>query len=188
MKRKMGKIAIVFSFFFLSVSSASTLDEIKELELNKNSVGAHKTKENFQQNEKMEKRESNFIRLSTGKEIDISAWQIVHFIKSDCPYCHQFDPTLKEIAESIKLPVFVYSFDGKGDASFPIAYPVNDDIIRTFFAEVPQATPTSFLINIDTLVTVPLSQGAISANSLIQRLDESFILIDKLQNEQGVIK
>ncbi|WP_272664069.1 MULTISPECIES: type-F conjugative transfer system pilin assembly thiol-disulfide isomerase TrbB [unclassified Providencia] len=184
----MKKILIVISLFFLSISHASTLDEIIELESNK--LGGSTQGENASSNEKtkLQKRESNFVRLSTGKEIDISAWQIVHFIKSDCPYCHQFDPTLKEIAESIKLPVFVYSFDGKGDASFPVAYPVNDEIIRTFFAEVPQATPTSFLINVDTLVTVPLSQGAISANSLIQRLDESFVLIDKLQNEQGVIK
>ena len=188
MKSKMNKIMIVFCLFFLSISNASTLDDIKELEKNKNSGITQEN--NNQSNVVIEKpkRESNFVRLSTGKEIDISSWQIVHFIKSDCPYCHQFDPTLKEIAESINLSVFVFSFDGKGDAAFPVAYPVNDDIIRTFFAEVPQATPTSFLVNIDTLVTVPLSQGAISANSLIQRLDESFVLIDKLQNEQGVIK
>ncbi|MER1867316.1 conjugal transfer protein TraF, partial [Proteus mirabilis] len=143
-------------------------------------------KDNYSvQDESMEK---NFIQLSIEKEINISDWQIVHFIKSDCPYCHQFNPTLKEIADSIKLPVFVYSFDGKGDSTFPVAYPVNNEIIRTFFAEIPQATPTSFLINVNTLITVPLSQGAVSANSLLQRLDESFILIDKLQNEQGVIE
>ncbi|PHM59563.1 type-F conjugative transfer system pilin assembly thiol-disulfide isomerase TrbB [Xenorhabdus ishibashii] len=182
MKNKINKIMIVFGVLFFNVSYASTLDEIKNLESHKN-TGVIKDK-----NVKYEKRERNVVKLSIGKEIDISDWQIVHFIKSDCPYCHQFDPTLKAIAENIKLPVFVFSFDGKGDASFPIAYPVNDEIIRTFFAEIPQATPTSFLVNVNTLVTVPLSQGAISENSLLQRLDESFILIDKLQNEQGVIK
>ncbi|MEM8274947.1 conjugal transfer protein TraF, partial [Morganella morganii] len=105
-----------------------------------------------------------------------------------CPYCHQFDPTLKQISESLNMPVFVYSFDGMGDSSFPVAYPVNDDVLRTFFAEIPRATPTSFLVNVDTLVTVPLSQGAVSANSFLQRLDESFILIDRLQNEEGIIE
>ncbi|EMQ5759663.1 type-F conjugative transfer system pilin assembly thiol-disulfide isomerase TrbB [Proteus mirabilis] len=176
----MNKIVIVLGFFFSSFSYSSTLDEIKQLEINKN------FKNNY--SVQVESREKNFIQLSTGKEINISDWQIVHFIKSDCPYCHQFNPTLKEIADSIKLPVFVYSFDGKGDSTFPVAYPVNNEIIRTFFAEIPQATPTSFLINVNTLITVPLSQGAVSANSLLQRLDESFILIDKLQNEQGVIE
>ncbi|WP_281111380.1 type-F conjugative transfer system pilin assembly thiol-disulfide isomerase TrbB [Providencia rettgeri] len=184
MKNKMNKFVIILGVVFSSLSYSSTLDEIKQLEANKTTSIDNGNNHSVQ----VESRKENFVRLSTGKEIDIADWQIVHFIKSDCPYCHQFDPTLKEIADSIKLPVFVYSFDGKGDSTFPIAYPVNDDIIRTFFAEIPQATPTSFLINVNTLVTVPLSQGAVSANSLLQRLDESFILIDKLQNEQGVLK
>lgn len=182
MKSKIKYLAFGVSAFFTINSYASTIDQIKILEERKNG--------NYVQEEtiKNEIKKENIINLSTGKSIDISEWQIVHFIKSDCPYCHQFDPTLKQIADSINLPVFVFSFDGMGDNSFPLVYPVNDEIIRTFFAEIPQATPTSFLVNVNTLVTVPLSQGAVSANSLLQRLDESFILIDKLKNEEGVIK
>lgn len=182
MKTILNTFFLYLVFCFSVTVQAGTLQEIEKLESGKgvNSVTPEKTIPTI--------KESNVIRLSNGKETDISAWQIVHFIKSDCPYCHQFDPTLKQIAESLRIPVFVYSFDGKGDASFPEVFPVNEEILRVFFAEVPQRTPTSFLVNVDTLVTLPLSQGAISANSFLQRLDESFLLIDRLQNEKGIIQ
>lgn len=182
MKHKIQAYLLCAGLIFSITGQATTLQEIEFLEANKNETFSQKGHSD------VPVREKRFIRLSTGKEMDISAWQIVHFIKSDCPYCHQFDPTLKQISESLNMPVFVYSFDGMGDASFPVAYPVNDDVLRTFFAEIPRATPTSFLVNVDTLVTVPLSQGAVSANSFLQRLDESFILIDRLQNEEGIIE
>jgi len=118
--------------------------------------------------------------LSDGRRVDVGHWQIVHFVRSDCPYCHRFNPTLKSVSEQTGIGVFVYSFDGKGDAVFPKVMPVNDGILKDFFAELPQATPTDFIINTQSLVTIPLSQGEMSEEALKQRLDESFALAVRL--------
>jgi len=121
-----------------------------------------------------------WFRLQDGRSLDISRWQIVHFVRSDCPYCHRFNPVLKRVATQMALPVFVYSFDGAGDAVFPNVAPVNDSVLKDFFAELPQATPTDFIVNTQTLVTIPLSQGEMSEDALKQRLDESFALAVRL--------
>lgn len=118
--------------------------------------------------------------LSDGRRVDVGHWQIVHFVRSDCPYCHRFNPTLKSVSGQTGIGVFVYSFDGKGDAVFPKVMPVNDGILKDFFAELPQATPTDFIINTQSLVTIPLSQGEMSEEALKQRLDESFALAVRL--------
>lgn len=121
-----------------------------------------------------------WFHLNDGRSVDISHWQIVHFIRSDCPYCHRFNPTLKAVSGQLGIGVFVYSFDGVGDAVFPHVLPVNDGILKDFFAELPQATPTDFIINTQSLVTIPLSQGELTEDTLKQRLDESFALADRL--------
>ena len=74
----------------------------------------------------------------------------------------------------------MYSFDGAGDAVFPSVLPTTTDILNNFFAELPKVTPTDFIVNKDTLVTIPLSQGAISEEALVQRLNESFTLADHM--------
>ncbi|NIF23927.1 type-F conjugative transfer system pilin assembly thiol-disulfide isomerase TrbB [Candidatus Pantoea multigeneris] len=121
-----------------------------------------------------------WFHLTDGRSVDISHWQIVHFLRSDCPYCHRFNPTLKSVAGQYGINVFVYSFDGVGDPVFPNVVPVNESILKDFFAELPQATPTDFLINTQTLVTIPLSQGEMTEEALKQRLDESFALAVRL--------
>lgn len=123
---------------------------------------------------------SVWFQLSDGRHVDVGHWQIVHFVRSDCPYCHRFNPTLKSVSEQTGIGVFVYSFDGKGDAVFPKVMPVNDGILKDFFAELPQATPTDFIINTQSLVTIPLSQGEMSEEALKQRLEESFALAVRL--------
>lgn len=114
--------------------------------------------------------------LADGRRVDVSHWQIVHFIRSDCPYCHRFNPVLKSVAAQTGLRVFVYSFDGVGDAIFPHVLPVNDAVVQDFFAELPRATPTDFLINTQSLVTLPLSQGVMTAATLKQRIRDAFAL------------
>lgn len=123
---------------------------------------------------------SVWYQLSDGRRVNVGHWQIVHFVRSDCPYCHRFNPTLKSVSEQTGIGIFVYSFDGKGDAVFPNVMPVNDRILKDFFAELPQATPTDFVINTQSLVTIPLSQGEMSEEALKQRLDESFALAVRL--------
>lgn len=125
-----------------------------------------------------------YIRLSNGKQVDISEWQIVHFMSSTCTYCRQFNPILKRISDDTKIPVFTYSLDGIGDEYFPNAFPATKEVMNEFFPELPQATPTDFLINVNTLITLPISQGSVNYQEFLQRLDEVFLYVDK--NLEGV--
>ena len=132
------------------------------------------------------KKERRFITLSNGKRVDVSDWRIVHFMSSSCTYCKQFNPKLKQLSEQVGIPVVTYSFDGQGDEYFPVVFDANEDVLREFFAELPRATPTDFLINVNSLVTLPVSQGDLSQYALAQRLDETFLYIDK--NLKGLEK
>ncbi|RPD91749.1 type-F conjugative transfer system pilin assembly thiol-disulfide isomerase TrbB [Candidatus Pantoea deserta] len=173
------------------LATASTIDDIARLEQAKE--GADAPAEPESQSEKSGPASDTpaarpqtsaakpvWYHLSDGRRVDVGHWQIVHFVRSDCPYCHRFNPTLKSVSEQTGIGVFVYSFDGKGDAVFPKVMPVNDGILKDFFAELPQATPTDFIINTQSLVTIPLSQGEMSEEALKQRLDESFALAVRL--------
>lgn len=166
------------------VASASTIDDIARLEQAKGGgdapVETLPQKETSAPSEQPASVRPVWYHLSDGRRVDVGHWQIVHFVRSDCPYCHRFNPTLKSVSEQTGIGIFVYSFDGKGDAVFPKVMPVNDGILKDFFAELPQATPTDFIINTQSLVTIPLSQGEMSEEALKQRLDESFALAVRL--------
>lgn len=126
-----------------------------------------------------------YINLSNGKRMEISDWAIVHFMSSSCSYCRSFDPKLKQIANQTGIPVYTYSFDGQGDESFPDVLQPTEQELNLFFAELPRATPTDFLVNVNNLTAIPLSQGDTSTHAFIQRLDETFLYIDK--NLQGLL-
>lgn len=124
-------------------------------------------------------KEKRYFNLSNGKRVDISDWAIVHFMSSTCSYCRSFDPKLKQILNQTGIPVYVYSFDGQGDESFPDVLQPTEEELSLFFAELPRATPTDFLINVNNLTAIPISQGDTSTYAFIQRLDETFSYIDK---------
>lgn len=166
------------------MASASTIDEIARMEQAKGGTDAPAEvpgqKETSAPPDQTATVRPVWYHLSDGRRVDVGHWQIVHFVRSDCPYCHRFNPTLKSFSEQTGIGIFVYSFDGKGDAVFPKVMPVNDGILKDFFAELPQATPTDFIINTQSLVTIPLSQGEMSEEALKQRLNESFALAVRL--------
>ncbi|HGJ5867006.1 MAG TPA: type-F conjugative transfer system pilin assembly thiol-disulfide isomerase TrbB, partial [Arsenophonus nasoniae] len=58
--------------------------------------------------------------------------------------------------------------------------PVTPDVIGEFFPELPQVTPTDFIVNTQTLVAIPVSQGMLSAEMFVNRLEQSFGLAEKL--------
>ena len=63
------------------------------------------------------------------------------------------------------------TLDGQGDTAFPEALPVPPDVMQTFFPNIPVATPTTFLVNVNTLEALPLLQGATDAASFMARMD-----------------
>ncbi|WP_240769928.1 type-F conjugative transfer system pilin assembly thiol-disulfide isomerase TrbB [Pantoea agglomerans] len=182
----MSKLFAVLLMLTPVLATASTIDDIARLEQAKEGADAPAQPENRSAKSapaadaQPTPAKPVWYRLSDGRRVDVGHWQIVHFVRSDCPYCHRFNPTLKSVSEQTGIGVFVYSFDGKGEAVFPKVMPVNDGILKDFFAELPQATPTDFIINTQSLVTIPLSQGEMSEEALRQRLDESFALAVRL--------
>jgi len=168
------RIAIILLGLLPIISQANFLSELEALEANR--VNQSNRAADIKAPQK--NQEKRYFTLSSGKKMDVSDWQIVHFMSSTCSYCQQFNPVLKQVSETTGFPVFTYSFDGKGDIVFPDVFMANSEVVNNFFAELPRATPTDFLINVNTMVTLPLSQGATSADKFLQRLDEVLIYVD----------
>lgn len=113
--------------------------------------------------------------LSDGRRVRVEDWKVVLFMQSTCSYCHQFDPLLKAISEQTGIGVFPYTLDGRGDAAFPTALTAGPDVMVEFFSSgLPIATPTTFLVNVHTMTTYPLFQGAVDQAGFLSRLDEVF--------------
>ena len=111
--------------------------------------------------------------LSDGRRVRAEDWKVVLFMQSTCSYCHQFDPLLKAISEQTGIGVFPYTLDGRGDAAFPTALTAGPDVMVEFFSSgLPIATPTTFLVNVHTMNTYPLYQGAVDQPGLLARLDD----------------
>ncbi|EBP8105754.1 type-F conjugative transfer system pilin assembly thiol-disulfide isomerase TrbB [Salmonella enterica subsp. enterica serovar Bovismorbificans] len=112
-----------------------------------------------------------WFRLSNGKTVNLADWKVVLFMQRSCPWCHQFDPVLKQVAQQYGFSVFPYTLDGQGDAAFPEALPAPPEVMQTFFPNIPVATPTTFLVNVNTLEALPLLQGATDAAGFMVRMD-----------------
>jgi type-F conjugative transfer system pilin assembly thiol-disulfide isomerase TrbB len=101
-----------------------------------------------------------------------------------CPYCHKFDPVLKQLSGQYGFSVFSYTIDGQGDEAFPEALPAPPDVMQTFFPNIPVATPTTFLVNVNTLAAYPILQGATDAQGFMARMDTVFQMMGATGNEQ----
>ena len=145
-------------------AQASTWDEIAALDAAKQAPAAPQSAPSH----------TPFI-LSDGRRVRAEDWKVVLFMQSTCSYCHQFDPLLKAISEQTGIGVFPYTLDGRGDAAFPSALTAGPDVMVEFFSSgLPIATPTTFLVNVHTMTTYPLFQGAVDQAGFIARLDEVF--------------
>ena len=123
-----------------------------------------------------------WFRLSNGRQVDLRDWKGVLFMQGKCPYCHKFDPVLKQLATQYGFSVFPYTIDGQGDEAFPEALPVPPDVMQTFFPNIPVATPTTFLVNVNTLAAYPVLQGATDAQGFMARVDTVFQMMGETGN------
>lgn len=154
---------------------ASTREEIERL-YNPHGMGARSAQPQqkppaAEQNVQTVRPVPRWFRLSNGKTVNLTEWKVVLFMQRSCPYCHQFDPVLKEVAQQYGFSVFPYTLDGQGDSAFPEALPAPPDVMQTFFPNIPVATPTTFLVNVNTLEALPLLQGATDAAGFMARVD-----------------
>ena len=102
-------------------------------------------------------------------------YQLVLFYMQHCSHCQRFDPILRQVADQGGLSVFAYTLDGGTLPSFPNAVPAPPSVIHTFFQQgIPIATPTLFMVNVNTLKSVLISQGEVGEGQLNARLHQFF--------------
>ena len=165
----------VVGWLLLKPARASVLAEVQRLE-------AHKTAgapQNRAQPASAPRQTPVMWRLPDGSQVNLRNYKIVLFMQSGCQYCHQFDPLLKSLSEQMGLSVFAYTLDGRGDASFPDAIPAPSAVIQDLFSTMKPVTPAAFLVEVNTLRTLPLLYGMVDAGALSQRVNEALILSEQ---------
>jgi conjugal transfer pilus assembly protein TraF len=89
------------------------------------------------------------------------------FFRSDCPYCHQFGPYLKEFEAKFGLAVVPISVDG---GPLLPAYPnpkIDNGIARSLDV---REVPALFLVEPRSGKIVPIGYGVLSESELLERL------------------
>ena len=76
---------------------ASTRDEIERL-WNPQGMAAQPAQPAADTSARTEKPAPRWFRLSNGRQVNLADWKVVLFMQGHCPYCHQFDPVLKQLA------------------------------------------------------------------------------------------
>lgn len=120
----------------------------------------------------------NLMALPDGRRVNMKDYAVVVFMQAHCQYSAKFDPTLKGWADQHGIRVYPYTLDGGGDVSFPVpliprktnpASPLADEIMTFFGNGLPIATPTAFVVNVNTLKAYPLTQGVMEVPALENR-------------------
>lgn len=124
-------------------------------------------------------RAPHMMALSDGREVNLNNYAVVVFMQRGCQYSAKFDPKLREWADQTGIKVYPYTLDGYGDSAFPVALiprkvnanePIAGEILTFFGNGLPIATPTTFMVNVNTNTAYPLYQGDTDMATVSQRL------------------
>lgn len=122
---------------------------------------------------------ASLMALPDGRRANMKDYAVVLFMQAHCQYSAKFDPLLKGWADEHAIRVFPYTLDGGGDISYPTPMiprktdpdsPVADEIVTFFGNGLPIATPTAFMVNVNTLKAYPLTQGVMDIPELESRM------------------
>ncbi|HHE5971915.1 TPA: type-F conjugative transfer system pilin assembly thiol-disulfide isomerase TrbB [Citrobacter braakii] len=171
----MRKAVLITLLLAVSGVQASTLDELRQLEAHKVSPGKASQAASPASpvvGTVAEPARRDY-RLPDGRVVNLKDYKLVLFMQSRCGYCQQFDPLLKRVTGLMGLDVFPYTLDGMGDASFPDAIPATEAVVRDMWGDMRPVTPAAFLVEVNTLKTLPLLYGIVDEQTLKQRIDEA---------------
>ena len=124
-------------------------------------------------------RAPHMMALSDGRQVNLNDYAVVVFMQRGCQYSAKFDPKLREWADETGIKVYPYTLDGYGDSAFPVALiprkvsanePIAGEILTFFGNGLPIATPTTFMVNVNTNTAYPLYQGDTDMATVSQRL------------------
>lgn len=119
------------------------------------------------------------MRLPDGRKASMKTYAVVLFMQAHCQYSAKFDPLLKAWSDEHGVRVYPYTLDGGGDVSYPTpmvprksdpSSPIADEIVTFFGYGLPIATPTAFMVNVNTLKAYPLTQGGMDIPVLESRM------------------
>ncbi|MCK6889212.1 MULTISPECIES: F-type conjugal transfer protein TrbB [Enterobacter cloacae complex] len=122
---------------------------------------------------------ASLMALPDGRRANMKDYAVVLFMQAHCQYSAKFDPLLKGWADEHAIKVYPYTLDGGGDISFPtpmiprksdLKSPIADEIVTFFGNGLPIATPTAFMVNVNTLKAYPLTQGVMDIPALESRM------------------
>lgn len=193
----MRKTVLIALLLAVTGVQASTLDELRQLEAHKVSPGkasqaaspASPASPVVSAATEPARRD---YRLPDGRVVNLKDYKLVLFMQSRCGYCQQFDPLLKRVTGQMGLDVFPYTLDGQGDTSFPEAIPATEAVVRDMWGDMRPVTPAAFLVEVNTLRTLPLLYGIVDEQTLRARIDEalgfSLAAGTGVKNKKGAIK
>lgn len=183
----MRKAVLIALLLAVMGVQASTLDELRQLEAHKVSPG--KVSQAVSPASPAVGAATEPVRrdyrLPDGRVVNLKDYKLVLFMQSRCGYCQQFDPLLKRVTGLMGLDVFPYTLDGQGDVSFPEAIPATEAVVRDMWGDMRPVTPAAFLVEVNTLKTLPLLYGIVDEQTLRQRIDEAlgFATVAKKKDE-----
>ena len=176
------KILLAAALLLPVLGQASVADEIAALEQAKPQQGAQLPDFGLPGNlpaRTAPAKPPNLMTLTDGRRVNLNDYAVVVFMQRGCQYSAKFDPKLKAWADETGVKVYPYTLDGYGDTSFPVALiprkagpnePIAGEILTFFGNGLPIATPTTFMVNVNTNMAYPLYQGDTDMGTVSQRL------------------
>ncbi|EHS0390649.1 F-type conjugal transfer protein TrbB [Salmonella enterica] len=169
-----GKVAASLLMVFPLIASAGVRDELAAMD---------EAKINYPEVVALTKQSPvttpSLMTLPDGRQVNMKDYAVVLFMQAHCQYSAKFDPQIKEWADQHDIKVYPYTLDGGGDPSYPSpmiprktdpASPIADEIVTFFGNGLPIATPTAFMVNVNTLRAYPLTQGVMDIPVLESRM------------------
>lgn len=169
-----GKVAASLLMVFPLMSSAGVRDELAAMDAAKMN-----SPEVVSLTKQSPGTTPSLMTLPDGRQVNMKDYAVVLFMQAHCQYSAKFDPQIKGWADQHDIKVYPYTLDGGGDPSYPTpmiprktdpASPIADEIVTFFGNGLPIATPTAFMVNVNTLRAYPLTQGVMDIPVLESRM------------------
>ncbi|ELW9536668.1 type-F conjugative transfer system pilin assembly thiol-disulfide isomerase TrbB [Enterobacter cloacae complex sp. zbq_9] len=172
----------VFTAFLLSLpllANAGAREELMALEATKTASSADAAAVTASASAIPVPAPASLMALPDGRRANMKDYAVVLFMQAHCQYSAKFDPLLKGWADEHNIRVYPYTLDGGGDVSYPTPMiprktdpnsPIADEIVTFFGNGLPIATPTAFIVNVNTLKAYPLTQGVMDIPALESRM------------------
>lgn len=176
------KIMLAATLLMPVLAQASVAGDIAALEREKGQQGAQLPDFGLPGSQPARRapvKPTRLMTLTDGRRVNLNDYAVVVFMQRGCQYSAKFDPKLRAWADEAGMKVYPYTLDGYGDTSFPVALiprkagpdePIAGEILTFFGNGLPIATPTTFMVNVNTNTAYPLYQGDTDMSTISQRL------------------